>query len=50
MGMAAGIAAAVSVRCGVSPKDVDVKVLRDLLLERGAIMTMDQVNSLPVNV
>jgi hypothetical protein len=44
-GMAAGIAA--SFAC--EPKDVDLKALREKLLAKGAVLTMDQVNSLPIN-
>ena len=49
MGQAAGTAAAMALEEGVLPKDIDVKALRQKLLADGAVLTMDQVNSLPVN-
>ena len=49
MGEAAGIAAANAHRDGVAPKDIDVCELRGELLAHGAILTMEQVNSAPMN-
>ena len=49
MGEAAGIAAAMALDAGVLPADVDVQALRKNLLDRGAVLTMEQVNSIPVN-
>ncbi len=49
MGHAAGIAAAAAVEKGIKPKDTDVVSLRKTLLEEKAVLTMEQVNSIPVN-
>lgn len=49
MGEAAGIGAAMAIDAKCSPADVDVKNLRNILLERGAVLTMEQVNTIPVN-
>ena len=50
MGHAAGIAAAMAVHDGIRPAEVDVQALRRTLLDEGAVLTMDQVNTIPVNV
>lgn len=49
MGMAAGIAAEISVRSHTMLKDIDVAGLRKKLLDKGAVLTIGQVNSIPVN-
>jgi hypothetical protein len=49
MGMAAGIAAGLSVTLRVEPKQIPIEKLRKMLVERGAILTIEQVNSTPVN-
>ena len=49
MGHAAGIAAAMVIEHGCAPKDVDVTALREALLAEKAVLTMDQVNTIPVN-
>ena len=49
MGHAAGLAAAMAVEQGILPAQVDVKSLRDGLFAQGAVLTMEQVNSIPVN-
>ena len=49
MGEAAGTAAALALENGVLPRDVDVSILRERLLKNGAILTMAQVESTPVN-
>lgn len=43
MGEAAGVAAAMAAESGISPRDVDVKKLRGILLEKGALLSMAQV-------
>ncbi len=49
MGHAAGIAAAMAIEGGIAPKDVNVNKLRETLFNENAILTMDQVNTVPVN-
>ena len=49
MGEAAGTAAELALLGGVSPAEVDTQKLRAILLEQGAVLTMEQVCSLPVN-
>lgn len=49
MGHAAGIAAAMAIEGGTAPKDVDVNELHKTLFEEKAILTMEQVNTVPVN-
>ena len=49
MGHAAGLAAAMSLDANITPAEVDVKALREKLLSEGAVLTMEQVNSIPVN-
>ncbi len=49
MGQAAGIAAAMALDGECDPEAVDVEKLRGILLEQGAILTMEQVCSIPVN-
>ncbi len=49
MGQAAGIGAANALDEKVMPKDINVKKLTDELLSLGAILNMEQVNSLPQN-
>ncbi|MBR5384039.1 MAG: FAD-dependent oxidoreductase, partial [Clostridia bacterium] len=49
MGHAAGIAAALSIADNRPPKDVDIAVLRNALLKEKAVLTMDQVNTIPIN-
>lgn len=49
MGHAAGIAAAISLDEGITPASVDIAKLREKLLSEGAVLTMEQVNSIPVN-
>jgi hypothetical protein len=40
-GEAAGAAAAISIRSGVSPRNVDVKLLQKTLLKQGALLFLD---------
>ena len=49
MGHAAGLAAAMSLDANITPAEVDVRALREKLLSEGAVLTMEQVNSIPVN-
>ena len=49
MGHAAGIAAAAAVEKGIKPRDTDVAALREALLKEKAVLTMEQVNTVPVN-
>lgn len=49
MGHAAGLAAVMSLDENITPAGVDIKALREKLFEQGAVLTMDQVNSIPVN-
>ncbi len=49
MGEAAGLAAAMAVRDGVLPKEVNVSELRASLLDRGVVLTAEQASALPVN-
>jgi hypothetical protein len=42
-GQAAGTAAALAVKYGVSPKELDVKLLQDTLREQGAHVTVKDV-------
>lgn len=50
MGEAAGLAASMALEEGIMPADVDVAALRDGLLDQGAILTMQQVLTAPINV
>ena len=34
---------------GIAPAQVDVAALRQALLDQQAVLTMDQVNTIPVN-
>lgn len=49
MGMAAGIASSIAIKMSSLPKDINILCLRKELLDRGAILTMEQVNSVPIN-
>ncbi len=49
MGQAAGIAAAMALDAGCTPAEVSVEDLRNELLKDGAVLTMEQVNALPIN-
>lgn len=49
MGEAAGVAAAMCLDGNCSPAEIDVSLLRKKLLDRGAVLTMEQVKTLPVN-
>ncbi len=49
MGHAAGIAAAIAVKTGCTPAEVDIAALRGALLKERAVLTMEQVNTVPVN-
>ncbi len=49
MGHAAGLAAAMVLEQNIIPKQVDVKLLREKLLTQKAVLTMEQVNVLPIN-
>ena len=49
MGQAAGIAAAMALENHASPAAVDVAALQSKLLAAGAVLTMEQVNTIPVN-
>ncbi len=49
MGQAAGTAAVMALENGSRPAAVDVKALRETLLREDAVLTMEQVNSIPVN-
>ena len=49
MGHASGIAAAMALDAKCLPKDIDVALLRVKLLEEKAVLTMEQVNTIPVN-
>ena len=49
IGHAAGIAAAMAIKGGIAPEKVDVAELRKTLLAENAILTMEQVNTVPVN-
>ncbi|MBE5772500.1 MAG: FAD-dependent oxidoreductase [Clostridiales bacterium] len=49
MGEAAGVAASMALDKNIRPADVDVQALREILLAQGAVLTMEQVNTLPVN-
>jgi len=49
MGHAAGIAAAMTFENKCVPKDIDVGALRKKLLKENAVLTMEQVNTIPVN-
>ena len=49
MGQAAGIAAAMAAADGCSPTDIDIEKLRNELLKEKAVLTMEQVNTIPVN-
>lgn len=42
VGEAAGIGAAISIKKGIAPKDVDPQEVRKILLDNGAILTIDQ--------
>lgn len=49
MGEAAGVGAVLAQNAGILPAEVDVEDVRAELLKNGAILTMEQVNSAPVN-
>ncbi len=49
MGHAAGIAAAMALENRCTPAEVDVQALRKTLLEQKAVLTMNQVRTLPIN-
>ena len=49
MGQAAGLAAAISIDSKITPSEVEISQLREKLLKQGAVLTMEQVNCLPVN-
>ena len=49
MGEAAGVAAAMAHKTGIAPRDVNTDDLRAILLENGAILTEEQVNSAIIN-
>lgn len=49
MGEAAGVGASMAVEAGIRPADVDVQALRRILLDNGAVLTMAQANTIPVN-
>ena len=49
MGQAAGTAAAMALESGCVPAGVDVQALRAALLAEGAVLTMEQVCTIPVN-
>jgi len=49
MGQAAGLAASMALEEGISPGEIDVAALRKKLLEQGAVLTVAQANTLPVN-
>ncbi len=49
MGQAAGVAAVMAVNQKLLPARVDVQALREQLLAQGAVLTMEQVCSIPVN-
>ncbi len=49
MGQAAGIAAVLSLDEGCTPAEVDVQKLREILFRQDAVLTMEQVNTIPVN-
>jgi len=49
MGQAAGLAASISLDDKILPKNVSVASLRKKLIERGAILTMEQVNATEIN-
>ena len=49
MGQASGLAASIVLDEKIAPKNLDVKKLREALIEKGAIINMKQVETLPVN-
>jgi len=49
MGQAAGIAAAMAIDGKIKPADISTDSLRKKLLALGAVLTMEQVNTIPVN-
>ena len=49
MGHAVGLAAVMALEQGIAPAQVDVAALRQALLDQQAVLTMDQVNTIPVN-
>ena len=49
MGQADGVAATMALDQKVDPAQVDVQALRQILLDQGAVLTMEQVCSIPVN-
>jgi len=42
IGEAAGAAAALSVKCGVSPRQLDIKILQKALMNNGAQLFTDE--------
>ena len=49
MGEAAGVGAALALRDGIKPSEVCVTEVREILLQNGAILTMEQVKTAPIN-
>lgn len=49
MGQAAGIAAVMALDEDCTPAEVDVQKLREILFRQDAVLTMKQVNTIPVN-
>ena len=49
MGQAAGTAAAMALESGCAPAGIDIQALRAALLAEGAVLTMEQVCTIPVN-
>lgn len=49
MGQAAGIAASMAIDSKITPAEIDVKLLRDKLFRDGAVLTMEQVNTIGIN-
>ena len=49
MGQAAGLAASMALDAEITPAQVDVACLREKLLAQRAVLSMEQVNSLPIN-
>ncbi len=49
MGQAAGVAAVLALKEQKKPAEVDVEKLRTILLEQDAVLTMEQVLTIPVN-
>ena len=49
MGQAAGIAASMAIDGNITPAEIDVKLLRDKLFRDGAVLTMEQVNTIGIN-